>query len=208
MYSQTASGSGAFEQVQAHWHSESSLYQFIPEYIPRPIAFDTYEYKPDTHFMLMEFVDMIDDDIPEPEAYMAPPVALHLKSIGQSPTGKFGFGVNTRFGHMSQPNDWEDSWQAWWTKHMRMVIDREEGIRGAHSPENKTLTENFLTLVLSRYLSPLETGGRSIKPCLCHTDMWPGNVKYKLDNESVVIYDANALWAHNEGGLEDCLCFR
>lgn len=148
---------------------------------------------------------MIDDDIPEPEAYMAPPVALHLRSIGQSPTGKFGFEVSTRFGHMPQRNDWEESWQAWWTKHMKMVVYREERVRGAHSPENKTLTDDFLSIVLHRYLSPLETGGRPIKPCLCHTDMWPGNVKYKLDNESVVIYDANGLWGHNEGELSNRL---
>lgn len=147
----------------------------------------------------MDYVDMIDDDIPKPEAYMAPPIALHLRSTGQSRTGKFGFGVNTRFGHMSQSNGWEESWQVWWTKHMEMVVAREEGIRGAHSPENKILTDDFLKIVLPRYLSPLETGGRSIKPCLCHFDMWPGNVKYKLDKKSVIVYDANALWAHNEG---------
>ena len=151
----------------------------------------------------MDFVDMIDDDISEQEAYMAPLIALHIRSEGKSPNGKFGFGVNTRFGYMSQSNDWEDSWQTWWTKHMKVVVAREEGIRGTHSPENKMLTDDFLNTVLTLYLSPLETGARSIKPCLCHGDMWPGNVKYKLDNESVIIYDANALWGHNESELEN-----
>lgn len=58
---QTASGHDGFEQVRAHWYSESSLYKFIPEYIPRPIAFDTYKSSPNTHFLLMDFVDMIDE---------------------------------------------------------------------------------------------------------------------------------------------------
>lgn len=200
-FTKTASGCGGFEQMQAHWHSKSSLYRFIPEFIPRPIAFDRYESTPETHFFLMEFVEMLDDavgGVPEPVAYMAPLPALHLRSIGQSPTGKFGFSVSTRFGNLSQPNDWEDSWEVWWTKHMRMIVAQEEAIRGPHSTGNAAITRAFLDLVLPRYLRPLETNGRSVKPCLCHTDLWPGNVKYKPDRDAVVVYDANALWAHSE----------
>lgn len=187
--------------MQAHWYSESSLYQFIPELIPKPIAFDTYELTPDTHFFMMEYVEMLDDqggEVPKPIAYVAPLPALHLRSIGQSPTGKFGFPVSTRFGNLSQPNDWEDSWEVWWTKHMRMIVGREEAIRGPHTRGNAAITRAFLDIVLPRYLRPLETGGRSIKPCLCHTDLWPGNVKYKPGRDAVIMYDANALWAHSE----------
>lgn len=83
---------------------------------------------------------------------------------------------------------------------MKMVLDREEQIRGPHTPEAMQLKELFLKKVLPRYLRPLETGGRSIRPCLLHTDLWPGNVKYnKLDNETASVFDANGLWAHNEG---------
>lgn len=199
---QTATGPGGFEQIQAHWHSESSLYQFIPEFIPKPLAFGTHDSRPDTHFFLMDFVEMLDDEVqtlPEPRAYMAPLIALHSRSIGRSPTGKFGFPVNTRFGSLSQSNDWEDSWEVWWTKHMRMVVAREESIRGQHTCHNRAVTEAFLDVVLPRYLRPLEAEGRSVEPCLCHTDMWPGNVKYKPGRDTVVIYDANALWAHSEG---------
>lgn len=188
--------------MQAHWYSESSLYQFIPESIPRPIAFSTHDSSPDTHFFLMEFVEMLDDPVqkvPGPVAYMAPLSALHMRSMGRSPTGKFGFPVNTRFGSLSQNNDWEDSWEVWWTKHMKMVLAREESIRGPHTRANRAITTAFLGMVLPRYLRPLETEGRSVKPCLCHTDMWPGNVKYKPGRDSVVMYDANALWAHSEG---------
>lgn len=208
MPEKTASGDEGFEQMQAHWYSESSLYQFIPDFIPRPIAFDTYKSKPDTHFFLMEFVEMLDGQVhgvPKPMAYIAPLPALHLKSIGHSPTGKFGFPVNTRFGNLSQNNYWEDSWEVWWTKHMIMVLAREESIRGSHTCVNKATISAFLDIVLPRYLRPLETEGRSVKPCLCHTDMWPGNVKYKLDHDTVVMYDANALWAHSESVFSLCL---
>lgn len=102
---------------------------------------------------------------------MAPVIALHLRSVGKSPTGQFGFPVKTLFGHLSQANDWESSWEVWWTRHMKMIFDREEQIRGPHTSEAMQLKEFFLNKVLPRYLRPLETGGRTIKPCLVHTDL-------------------------------------
>ncbi|KAK1720291.1 Fructosamine kinase-domain-containing protein [Colletotrichum acutatum] len=197
-FEKKARGDGGLEQIRAHWHSESSVYKFIPEYIPRPVAFGEYASQPKTYFLLLEFEDMIDDDVPPPETYMAVPSALHLRSAGKSPTGKFGFSVNTRFGNLTQPNGWESSWEVWWTTHMRFLLERERVIRGAYAAEDETTLNFFLDTVLPRYLRPLETGGRCIKPTLCHTDLWPGNVKFKLDNETVIVYDANALWAHNE----------
>lgn len=149
--------------------------------------------------MLMGFEDMIRDTVPTPESYMKAPIALAIRSKGRSPTGKYGFPVNTRFGDLAQTNDWESSWEVWWTKHMKFWFSREEEIRGAHDPGNARMKDHYINKVLPRYLRPLETGGRSIVPTLCHGDLWPGNVKYKLDNKTVVIYDANAIWAHNEG---------
>lgn len=146
----------------------------------------------------MDFEAMNDEDIPAAEAYMAAPAALQLRSLGQSPTGKFGFPVMTRFANLEQSNDWESSRQVWWTKHMKFILGREEGIRGQHNEENTKLIDEYISKVLPRYLAPLETGGRSIQPALCHTDLWPGNVKSKANNDSVVIFDANALWSHSE----------
>ena len=91
---------------------------------------------------------------------------------------------------------------------MKMILDREEKIRGPHTPEAVQLKQIFLDKVLPRYLRPLETGGRSIQPCLLHTDLWPGNVKYKLDNKTVSVFDANGLWAHNEGMRLEFLPFQ
>lgn len=199
--SQRASGASGLERMRGHWYSESGIYQFIPEFIPRPVAFGTYASDPDLHFILLGFEDMIDDDIPPPEVYCAPPVALHLRSVGRSPTGQFGFPCRTQFGTLSLANDWEHSWEVWFTKHMKALLAQEEVTRGPFSESDAQLKEDFINKVLPRYLRPLETAGRSIQPTLCHTDLWPGNVKYKLDNERIIVYDANALWAHNESEL-------
>lgn len=81
---------------------------------------------------------------------------------------------------------------------MKEVLGAEYNIHGEYTPEGQEIVTFFMNRVLPRYLQPLETDGRSIQPTLMHTDLWPGNIKYKLDNESVMVYDANAFWAHNE----------
>ena len=192
-------GDIGWELVQGAWTSENALYDFIPEHVPRPISHGHYMDSDQAHFFLAEFIDMIDDDIPSPESYMAGVAALHNRSMGRSPTGKFGFAVNTRFGDLEQYNWWNSSWENFWTEQMKQFLDREEKIRGPHSDELVRLKDIFINRALPRYLRPLESDGRSIKPCLLHGDLWPGNVKYKLDNETVCIYDASALWGHNEG---------
>ncbi|CAP62040.1 unnamed protein product [Podospora anserina S mat+] len=106
--------------------------------------------------------------------------------------------VMTRIANLKQQNDWEESWEVWWTKHTKFILEREEKSRGPYSEEEAKLKEDFVSKVLPRYLRPLESGGRSIDPALCHTDLWPGHVKYRLDNESPLVFDANALWAHSE----------
>ncbi|KAM7200564.1 Fructosamine kinase domain containing protein [Rhypophila sp. PSN 637] len=200
-FEKRAYGPDGAELIAGHWHSESSIYKFIPEFFPRPIATGTYESNPDAHFFLMEFEDMIDDVIPGPETYMAAPVALQLRSLGKSPTGKFGFRVVTRFANLSQQNDWDLSWEVWWTKHTNFILQREEKIRGPYSEEDAKTKQEYVDRVLPRYLRPLETNGRSIQPALCHTELWPGNVKYRLDNVSPLVSDSNALWAHGEAEL-------
>ncbi|KAK4033087.1 Fructosamine kinase-domain-containing protein [Parachaetomium inaequale] len=197
-FEKRAFGENGADLIQAHWHSESSIFKFIPEFTPRPIASGAYRSNPDAHYILMEFEDMDNETVPGPEEYMAAPAALQLRSLGQSPAGKFGFPVATLFGHLKHSNSWQSSWQVWWTNHMKFILEREEEIRGQHTEQNTRLVDDYMSKVLPRYLGPLESGGRSIQPALCHTDLWPGNVKFKTDSGSAVVFDANALWAHSE----------
>ncbi|KAK3989601.1 Fructosamine/Ketosamine-3-kinase [Cladorrhinum sp. PSN332] len=188
--------------MQSAFTSETTAYQFIPEHVPRPIAKGTYKSRPDVHFFLAEFFEMIDDDIPRPDSYMSAVAALHTRSMGKSPNGKFGFPVNTRFGNLEQDNSWTNTWEEFWTRQMKDFLEREDAAHeGEHHAELERLRPLFFDKVLPRYLRPLESDGRSVTPCLIHADLWPGNVKYKDDGDTVCVYDACAMWGHNEVDL-------
>ncbi|KAM0279975.1 hypothetical protein ACHAQH_004304 [Verticillium albo-atrum] len=191
-------GLQGFNLIQAHWTSETSLYRFIPDFMPRPVGTGSYDSQLDIYFFIMEFVDMLEDGLPGPEAYMAAPIALYQKSLGKSPGGRFGFPVKTRFGDMEQDNDWEFSWETWWTNHMKVIFEREERICGPQTTEVAQLKRDFIQMVLPRYLRPMETEGRQLNPCLVHTDLRPGNVKSRTDSKTVAVHGANAVWGHNE----------
>lgn len=204
-FEKEGSGDNGPGLVESAFTSESATYEFAPEHVPRPIALGTYKSRPDKHFFLAQFVEMIDDDIPNAESYMAAVAALHSRSMGKSPTGMFGFPVNTRFGDLEQDNTWTASWEEYWTRQMKDFLDKEKAAHnGAEFPALETWRPLFLNKVLPRYLRPMESDGRSVTPCLIHADLWPGNVKYMSDSETVCMYDACAMWGHNEGA---CMTF-
>ncbi|GAW14604.1 hypothetical protein ANO14919_040070 [Xylariales sp. No.14919] len=197
-FEKSSTGQHGFELMRADYEGGSSIHRFIPENVPRPIAFVTYQSDPDRHSFLMEFVDMMDDELPGPEPFMETIASLHRESVGKSPTGKFGFQVDTKFSHLATPNYWDISWESWWKNHMDMVFKREVQERGPRSQEEDELVDFYLNKAIPRYIRPLESDGRSIQPTLLHTNPWGGNIKFKLDNETVWIFDANAMWGHNE----------
>jgi fructosamine-3-kinase len=205
-FEKEAADDEGLELMKSAFTSESTAYEFIPEHVPRPVTMGSYASRPDTHFFLAEFIEMVEDDIPRPESYMAAVSALHSRSMGRSPTGKFGFPVNTRFGNLEQDNSWTDTWEEYWTRQMRDFLEREDAAHGGEPHEElERLRPLFFDKVLPRYLRPLESDGRSVTPCLIHADLWPGNVKYMTDGETVCVYDACAMWGHNEGMCRACI---
>lgn len=185
--------------MRAVWAAETAVNGVIPEFTPRPICVGTYKSDRDIHFFLADFVEMVENVVPPPDKYMAPVVALHSRSMGKSPTLQFGFHTGTAYGDLSQNNEWESSWESFWTRVMKEAFETEERRCGPHDEQLRKLKTAWFDCVIPRYLRPLESNGRSVTPCLVHTDLWPENCKYTLDMYAVCVYDANAFWGHNEG---------
>lgn len=95
--------------MQSCFKTESAIHEYAPEYVPNPIAWGSYKSDKNAHFLLAEFVEM-KDQVPAPEAYVAGLVALHSRSIGEAPDGRFGFPILTGFGNLEQTDKWEDKW--------------------------------------------------------------------------------------------------
>ena len=74
------------------------------------------------------------------------------------------------------------------------VIEESQG----PDAELKILLGQMISKVIPRLLRPLETGGRQIRPCLVHGDLYSGNVSVDAATGGPVLFDAACLYAHNE----------
>ncbi|KAL2024345.1 hypothetical protein VTK56DRAFT_8827 [Thermocarpiscus australiensis] len=197
-----ATGAVGANMMKGTFEAEQALYSFIPGLVPRPYAWGTYEADPEIHFYLCEFVEMY-DDIPTPRDWAAAVSQLHFNSMGKSPTGQFGFPVSTHLANVPVDNRWNPSWEAFWAQQMKSLFDQEEAIHGPDEALAELRTAYF-EKAIPRYLRPLESDGRSIEPCLIHSDLWPGNIKPRVVNDELCMFDACAYWGHNEADLAIC----
>ncbi|KAL1835926.1 hypothetical protein VTJ49DRAFT_5862 [Mycothermus thermophilus] len=195
-----ATGPDGLDRIKSSFESETALHSFIPEYVPKPVAHGSYRLHPNRHFYIAEYIEM-DDMLPYPEAWAEAISALHRRSMGKSPEGKFGFHVNTYFGTISQNNAWTNSWENLWAQIFRSVCVTEEERCGPH-PDLARLKTLYHELVIPRYLRPLESDGRVIHPTLLHNDAWPGNAKPRSDSLELCLFGSSAVWGHNEGASE------
>jgi len=186
--------------MSGEFASMTALYNTIPDSVPIPMAWGTYETDPNIHFFLCSFVDMF-DELPDVQSFTAKVAELHTKGV--SPNGKYGFPVPTFVGRMRQYTTWAGSWEDFYANSLRQLMSVIEEAEGP-DPEFKELLEATINKVVPRLLRPLETGGRQIQPRLVHGDLYAGNVSLDVATGAPILYDATCLYAHNECKL-DCI---
>jgi protein-ribulosamine 3-kinase len=180
--------------VHGEFESMSAIHSLMPGFVPKPIAWGTYETIPDTHFFLCEYREMT-DEMPDPYKFTARLSALHQNS--NSPNGKFGFHITTYNGNLPQLTDWEESWEVYFTKSMRWALQLVLEAQGPE-PEFDVLVPVLFDKVIPRLLRPLESEGRSVKPSLVHGDLWYANSGVDVETGESLIFDACCFYAHNE----------
>lgn len=185
--------------VHGEFESMKAIYALMPDFAPKPIAWGTYETIPDTHFLLCQYRDMV-DEMPDPQKFTSSLAALHQNS--KSPNGKFGFHITTYSGNLPQMNEWEGSWETYFTNSMRLALKLELEAKGP-DPEFDVLVPALFDKVIPRLLRPLESEGRFVKPSLVHGDLWYANSGVDVDNGDSLIFDACCFYAHNECKLTD-----
>lgn len=180
--------------VHSEFTAMTAIHAVMPTFVPEPLAWGTYESLPDVHFLLCEFLNM-KTALPDVETF--PPMVAQLHRSGTSPRGKFGFALPTFHGNVAIQHGWSDTWEEYFARTTRVLLEREQQTRGADD-EVRRLTGPFFDNVVPRLLRPMETGGRALKPSLIHGDLWHGNASMDADTNMPLIFDAASFYAHNE----------
>jgi protein-ribulosamine 3-kinase len=180
--------------MNGEFHSMSTLYDAMPDLVPKPLAWGTYEKQPDVHFFLCSFHDMT-GDIPDVSTFPAMVAQLHKNGV--SPTGKFGFPVTTYQGTLPQDTTECDTWEECFSRGIQRFFDMEEESQG-YDEEMAELRKGIVEKVIPRLLRPLETEGRKVIPRLVHGDLWDGNASVDVATNRPIIFDACSSYAHYE----------
>ncbi|EAU38482.1 conserved hypothetical protein [Aspergillus terreus NIH2624] len=181
--------------ARGEYESMAAIYAVTPDFAPRPISYGTYKTNKETHFFLCEYREMKPAIMPEPTSFGAGLADLHKDSV--SPEGKFGFHITTYSGNLPQKNDWEDSWEVFFTRNMRWALECEIAAKG-HDPQFDILVPVIFGKVIPRLLRPLESEGWSVKPSLVHGDLWYANSGVDAKTNMPLVFDACCFYAHNE----------
>ena len=173
------------------------FHEYLPEHVPKPHAWGEYKSEPDKWFYLCDFHDMV-DEVPAVDRFVSIVARVHQNSMGKE--DRYGFGVPTHLANIPNDNSWQSSWETFFAQLMIRMFEIEGE---AHDRDEKLeeLKEGMLGKVIPRLLRPLETAGRSIRPCLVHSDLWPGNCMPDADTDEIMLFDSCAYWGHNESDL-------
>lgn len=97
--------------------------------------------------------------------------------------------------------DWTSDWAEFWARELRSALAYVQRMRGFDA-ELQELTGQLLERVVPRLLVPLQTGGRTIRPGLCHGDLWDGNIQVDAETGRVVLFDPCPFYGHGEMDLQ------
>ncbi len=112
--------------------------------------------------------------------------------------------MTTCSGNLPQINEWEERWETYFTKSMRLVLKLELDVKGP-DPDFDVLVQVLFDKVIPCLIRPLESGGRSTKPSLVHEDLSFANSGTDADTGKSLVFDACCFYAQNECKLDDNL---
>ena len=179
--------------MQGEFESMVAIQTVSPAFAPIPRAWGTFKSNPELHFFSCDFRNM-DLKTPEAKIFTARLAEMHKKPV--SPNGKYGFHLTTHNGNLPQDCTWTNTWEECYRNNLKRWFDFEEKARGSGSSDEdfRKLRDRVLGEAVTRLLRPLETEGRSIKPCLVHGDL--GGRCVQLTNLACGICLTPFKWEH------------
>ncbi|KAK3368304.1 Fructosamine kinase-domain-containing protein [Podospora didyma] len=188
--------------AQGEYEGQKALSAVIPSHVIAPLAWGYFAQDDTKAWYLTYFRNLrpISMSRPPPLEHLLSTVRnLHDNSV--SPTGQFGFHVTPYYGAPPMIVDWTDNWEEFFTRDFRASIVYAQRTHG-HIAGLQALADEFFDKVVPRLLRPLQTGGRRIKPSLCHGDLWDGNIQIDAESGEPVIFDPCPFYGHCEMDLQ------
>ena len=178
--------------TEGEFESLKEMHATSPVFVPEPLAWGRYnQSEPETYFLLAEFRN-VGEQPPDPIKFTARLAELHRNS--KSPTGKFGFHTTTCHAFIEQITDcWEDSWSRLFQRQLAHIVAMDQAKNGMWE-DFKIVCDLTLEKVVPRLLVPLQSEGRSIKPCLIHGDLWDENTATDMNTGEPFIFDAGSMY--------------
>jgi protein-ribulosamine 3-kinase len=189
--------------LEGEYHSAVDMQAVLPGFSPVPIGWGVFSSDEN---LLQAFHDM-DTEIPDMDLLTKMLAEFHLKSAerfeeltqGRRPADmRFEYHVTTCNGKLTQDNTWTRTWQEYFVRSMRRMLEHDEKEGGERPQEIEDLLPPLFEKVIPRLLRPMEIDGREVKPSLIHGDLWYGNTSTDHDNNAPIVYDACCFWGHNE----------
>lgn len=180
--------------AEAEFEGQKAIASVIPRNAVKPVAWGYFSDTKSRSWFMAEYRNLL-AEAPPVEQLLPIVQQMHEKSV--SPTGKFGFHVTPYYDPPPMTVDWTDNWEEFWVREFRSDLKYVRLMRGENS-ELVEIAENFIEKVASRLLRPLQTGGRNIKPSLCHGDLWDGNIQIDVESGEPILFDPCAFYGHHE----------
>lgn len=193
--------------LRGEHHSAADVTALMPGFSPIPIGWGVFDSDPDLVFFL-QFFHRMDHEISDMAKLTKTLAGYHDKSqtkFEDMTAGKgrpegyyFGYYVQTHNRKLGQDNTWTRTWEEYFVRNMRIMLQYGEDVGGEWPQKIQELLPPLFEKILPRLLRPMEMEGRSVTPSLLHGDLWVGNTCTDLDRELAIAYDACCFWGHNE----------
>lgn len=175
------------------------LQAYIPDNIPRPIAYGSLNAPENMHgsFLLAEFISFRPElgALPNPALTSDVVARLHKRSLGTSTS--FGSPIPMFDGLFCHINGWEDDWTIMFSKMLKQAYSLDRSVNGVWNDLEKTMAI-LIGSVVPTLLDHLDEDKGGIRPCFIHGDLWNGNIREEEGTGQHLIFDSNGYYAHSE----------
>ncbi|KIX09814.1 uncharacterized protein Z518_00895 [Rhinocladiella mackenziei CBS 650.93] len=147
----------------------------------------------------MDFVP-IDHTLPTPTDLCVKIAAVHRHSISPK-EGAFGFPILSYHGPFSQLVEWDSDWSRFFARMLSHLFDT---VTKLHGPWDDHCQADFRRLIdhtVPHLLGPLQSNGRTLKPCLVHGNLSASTMGVNLETGEPILFSPSPFYAHNEYDL-------